>query len=503
MLQMIRLAEARSLKAPRVLLLLALPVAIVLLAWPAVSAAQPAATDPRFERIATVVSQKMKEYGVPGVALGIFVEGKRQTRGFGVTSVENPLPVTESTLFQAGSITKTMTGTVVMRLVEAGKLKRDAPVRDYLPSFRVQDDNASQNATVRTLLTHMGDWEGDFFDDPGNGDDALARMVDRMGTLAQIAPFNTIWSYNNAGFFVAGRLIEQVTGKPYEAALKQLLIEPLGLRQTFIIPTDVMTYRFAVGHAGPIDKPIVLRPWPLARVANPAGGVATSIDDLLRYGQFHLGDGSAPGGARLLSPESMRLMQQTQLVKQGTDEEMALTWQVSKMGGLREIWHDGAAVGQMALLALVPSRQLALALLTNSVQGELLNHDVARAVAKEYLGVAISDPSPIAVPKTELTQYAGRYSRPFMDVVVTVKDDRLLIQLIQKQGFPTPSSFVPPPAPPTPYAFYAKDRLIVLGLVQGSRAEFLREPDGSVRWIRIGGRIARRLAPAHDVTSEP
>lgn len=472
-----------------------LPCIIFLFVWPAVSSSQSAVTDARFERISTVVNEKMREYGVPGVALGIYYDGQRLTRGFGITSVENPLPVTEGTLFQVGSISKTFTGTVVMRLVEAGKLSLETPVRDYIPTFRVRDDAASRNTTVLTLLTHMGGWEGDFFEDTGNGDDALARMVERMVSLEQIAPFNTVWSYNNAGFYVAGRLIELATGKPYEAALKELLNDPLDLRQTFIFPTDVMTYRFAVGHAGPVAKPIVLRPWAIPRAMRPAGGVASGVNDLLRYAEFHLGDGSAPRGARLLSPVSMRHMQETQLVQQGTDEEMALGWQVSRIGDLREVWHDGWAVGQTALLFLVPAKQLAVVLLTNSVTGERLNRDIRRMIAQEYLGVTVSDPAPIGLPKTELTQYAGRYSRPFMDVVVTIDADRVMIQRIQKQGFPTGDSPVPPPGPPAPYAFYAKDRLIGLGGgTQGVRAEFLRRSDGTVEWIRVGGRVARRLS---------
>jgi hypothetical protein len=180
-------------------------------------------------------------------------------------------------------------------------------------------------------------------------------------------------------------------------------------------------------------------------------------------------------------------------VKHGTDEEMAIAWQVSAIGGLREIWHDGATLGQQALLMLVPSRQLAVALLTNSVRGERLNRDIRRAVAQEYLGVTISDPSPIALP--ELTPYVGRYSRPFSDVVVAGDAGRLTIQTIQKQGFPTPDSPVPPPPLPAPYAFYATDRLVgVGGSMQGTRAEFLRLPDGAVGWIRVGGRVARRIA---------
>lgn len=432
----------------------------------------------------------MKEDGIPGVALGISIDGRRVTRGFGVTSVENPLPVTDSTLFQAGSITKTFTATAVMRLVESGTLRLDAPVRDALPAFRVQDDAASRRTTLRTLLTHMGGWEGDFFDDPGDGDEALARVVERMAGLEQVAPFGTFWSYNNAGFFTAGRLIEIATGKSYEAAVRDLVVQPLGLRQTFMVPADVMTRRFAVGHAGPIDKPVVMRPWPIARATRPAGGIVAGVGDLLSYGEFHLGDGTAPDGTRVLSPESMRQMHETQIVKQGTDEEMALGWQVSRIGTLRELWHDGAAVGQQALLSLVPERRLVVTVLTNSVRGERFNRDVRREVAREYLGVTIADPSPIAVPQEELTRYAGRYSRPFMDSVVTVGDGRLLIQTIQKQGFPTPSSPVPAPPPPVPYVFYAKDRIVGLGPVQGSRAEFLRRPDGALGWIRINGRVA-------------
>lgn len=474
---------------------LALTLSLSLLfGWSPRAASQATTTEDSFARIAAIVEEKMQEYGVPGVALGISHGGTRVTKGFGVTSVENPLPVTESTLFQAGSITKTFTATVVMRLMEEGKLTLDAPVRDYLPAFRVQDENASRRATVRTLLTHMGGWEGDYFADPGNCDEALAQVVTGMADLEQIAPFDTFWSYNNAGFYVAGRLIELATGKPYEAAVQELLLDPLGLRQTFFFPEDVLTHRFAVGHAGPSTAPIVLRPWPLPRAVHPAGGVVTSVEDLLSYGDFHLGNGSAPDGAQLLSPTSMRQMHRTQLVKQGTNEEMAIGWQVSRIGAARELWHDGWAVGQQALLFLVPSERLVVALLTNSVTGERLNRDVRRAVAREYLDVTISDPPLMTVTSAELAQYVGRYSRPFMDVVVTIEGDRVMVQRIQKQGFPTPESYVPPPSPPTPYAFYAEDRIIGLGPMQGDRAEFLRRSDGTVGWLRVGGRVARRTS---------
>ena len=86
-------------------------------------AAPPPTSDTRFERVAEVVQQKMKELSVPGVALGILSEGEVRTRAFGVTNVDHPLPVTDDTLFQIGSISKTFTGTAIMRLVEQNKLQ--------------------------------------------------------------------------------------------------------------------------------------------------------------------------------------------------------------------------------------------------------------------------------------------------------------------------------------------------------------------------------------------
>jgi hypothetical protein len=132
--------------------------------------------------------------------------------------------------------------------------------------------------------------------------------------------------------------------------------------------------------------------------------------------------------------------------------------------------------------------------LKNSARGGQLSRDVTRAALKAYLGLAVEDPPPLPAPPADAGQVAGRYTRPFADLVVTGEGDRLMIQTIQKQGFPTPATPVPPPAPATPFAFYGTDRLIGLeGLTRGARAEILRLPDGSIGWIRLGSRLHRRV----------
>ena len=145
---------------------------------------------------------------------------------------------------------------------------------------------------MRHLLTHTGGWDGDFFPDTGNGDDALARYVELMADLPQLTPLGTILSYNNAAFSLAGRVIEAVTGKTYEAALKELVLDPLRLKHSFLFPTDVMTHSYAVGHATIADKTIVLRPWQVTR-ACAAGRRNLRVDE-----------GSAP--LRTISPGRRR-----------------------------------------------------------------------------------------------------------------------------------------------------------------------------------------------------
>ena len=227
-----------------------------------------------FEQLADAAQEAMAAAGVPGVALGLSSGEEEQYAAFGVTSLENPLPVTPGTLFQIGSITKTFTATVAMQLVDEGLLDLDAPVRTYLPSLRLGDEAAAAGATMRHLLTHTGGWEGDYFDDPSRGDDALALMVDRLADLPQVVPLGAIFSYNNAGFYIAGRVLEVIGGEPFERLVEERILRALALDETYFFAEDVMTHRFAAGHQeadgdeGTVVE--VARPWQLPGRPNAA-----------------------------------------------------------------------------------------------------------------------------------------------------------------------------------------------------------------------------------------
>jgi len=471
---------------------------LAILAWVA-AAAVPAQrpTDPRFEALVSLAEAKMAEYRVPGVALGVLENGAVTIRGLGVTSVEDPLPVTAHTVFPIASISKTFAATAIMRLVEQGKIDLRAPVRTYLPDFRVQDEAVSRSVTIWNLLTHTSGWEGQVAG-PERGEDTLRNFVSTLGDLMQLAPPGAAWSYNNAGFSVAGRVIEVVTGSSINRAIRDLVFAPLGLTHAGTTAGEFITQRFAVGHGVRGDGPPTLqRPFsPSTSVT--AGGVGLCMTDLLAYAKFHLGDGTASSGERLLTRATLDEMRTPQLRKQSNDDDIGIAWHLRTVGPVHTAAHGGTLGGHILLLELVPERNLAIAILTNANSGWRLIQDVERAALKSYAGASYAPNQAIAhrglvetLPSVEplaaqpdTTPYVGRYVRPMNAVVIRAENQRLVVQVQPNSGTAQPDM---------PIAFYGPDRAVVLdGSDKGQSIEFVRDADGRVNWIRVTGRIAVR-----------
>ncbi|HFE67439.1 MAG TPA: class A beta-lactamase-related serine hydrolase, partial [Chloroflexi bacterium] len=274
-----------------------------------------------FSHLEQFITRKMAEQRIPGAVVGVWQAGETRVAASGVTNVDCPLPVTADTLFQVGSITKTFTALLLMQLVEEGRLDLDATVQSYLPDFRVADETVSRQATIRHLLTHTAGWVGDLFEDTGEGDDASARYVALMADLPQLASLGMAYSYNNAGFYLAGVILEAVTGRFYADLLQERVLNPLGMTHSYLKPTDVMTYCYAVGHDIQGEGEVkTLRPWALPRAVYPVGGLITTVPDLLRYGRFQMGNGVTESGERLLTPESMQQIHTPQVKIWGDTE---------------------------------------------------------------------------------------------------------------------------------------------------------------------------------------
>jgi CubicO group peptidase (beta-lactamase class C family) len=457
--------------------------------------------DDRFAAIVKLAEAKMREYRIPGVALGIIDNGVATTIGLGITNVEDSLAVNDHTVFPIASISKTFAATAIMRLVEQGKVDLRAPVRRYLPEFRVRDEGVGRDVTVWHLLTHSGGWEGQL-SGADRGDETLRSFVTTaMPDAMQLSPPGAAWSYNNAGFSVAGRVIEAVTGTSVNRAIRDLIFTPLGLQHAGTTAGDFIVNRFAAGHANRgAAAPSLQRPFsPSTSVT--AGGVGLCIDDLMTYARFHLGDGTAPGGTRLLARASLVAMQAPQLRKQGTDDDIGIGWHLRTVGPLKVAAHGGTLAGHILLLEIAPERGFAIAILTNSQNGWRLIQDVERAALKSYQAATFApnqaiahrglvETLPTATPlarQPDPAPYIGRYLRPQNAVVVRAEGGRLFVQEQPNGGTPRAE---------LPVAFFGPDQAVVTdGPSRGQSIEFVRDAAGTVAWVRVVGRVAVR-APA-------
>ncbi len=446
-----------------------------------------------FDKLCECAEQSMSRHRIPGVAIGVLSGGEIQGRGFGVTNAAHPLPVEEGTLFQIGSITKTFTGTVIMQLVEAGKLELDGPVVDYLPNFRVADDVTSREVTIRHLLTHLGGWDGDVFVDTGDGADALPKYVEVLAERQQLAPLGSVYSYNNAGFSVLGAVIEAVTGQSYETALADLLLNPLGLENTYFRAKDIMTLSFAAGHQRGPEGATPATPWALPRSVFPAGGIICDVRDLLTYAQFHISSGQSFDGTQLLGTELIERMREIEYTF-GPDRHCGLSWALARYGGKPVLQHGGGTVGQISLLSVLPEEGFALVSLTNSGMGGFVNDEVLRLAMQLYFDVEIPRPEPIECSVDDLEEFVGRYEREHGDMELALVNGRLVAQMISTMRFPSQDAPLPPPGPPLSLTLTDHDRLYVQdGPARGGAWDIVREPNGSVGWLRVGSRIFRKV----------
>jgi len=255
--------------------------------------------------------------------------------------------------------------------------------------------------------------------------------------------------------------------------------------------------RFAAGHATREGKTSLQRPFsPSSSVT--AGGVGLCITDLLAFARFHIGDGTAGSGERVLKRESLEQMRTAQLHKQGTDDDIGLAWHIRQVGPIRTFGHGGTLGGHILLLEIVPERNFAIAILTNVNTGWRLIQDVEREALKSYLGATYAlnqaiahrglvETLPSVQPLAEQPApgpYVGSYSRPNTSYVVRAEGGRLFVEDRPSGGGTTRES---------PVVFYGPDRVVVTdGPDRGQSIEFVRDDDGRVNWIRVTGRVGVR-----------
>ncbi|NIM95082.1 MAG: serine hydrolase [Anaerolineales bacterium] len=443
-----------------------------------------------WNRFVEFTEEEMDRLKIPGVAIGVLHNEFLSTKGLGVTSIKNPLPVHEETLFQIGSITKTFTCSAIMSLIENEKLSLDTKIINILPDFKLKDDEVTSNCNIQHLLTHSGGWVGDFFIDTGSGDDALDLYMNRMTDLDQVASLGSYYSYNNSGFSLLGLILERIHEKSYEEAISETILAPLDMDSCHFKPTDVMVGRFCVGHRIEEEELIIAKPWHLTRCAYPAGGLVASVGDLLKYSQFHLNMDSSKSES-ILTNESRLLMQKPHYSVQKDKEDCGLSWRIQKIDKNRVISHGGATNGQIALLLLVPKYKFALVVLANADLGRQLIKEVQKWCLKEYLNIDTPPVKTVEATPEEMKELEGRYTLPKVGYTdIAVLGDTLVAQDTYTGGFPTEDTPPPPAPPPYRLAFTGVDNLVVLdGEGKDFESQIIRDDEGKFSFLRMAGRL--------------
>ncbi|MEV0338235.1 serine hydrolase domain-containing protein [Nocardia sp. NPDC050713] len=436
------------------------------------------------------------KFGIPGLAVGVLADGREVFACHGVTSVDNPQPVDSDTLFQLSSITKTYTATALMRLVAEGRVELDAPVRKYIPELVLADEDAAARITVANLLNHTAGLDWNLVVDTGDGDDALAEFVARLPELDMIAAPGDRASYSQAGYNLAGRIVEKVTGQSFEQAVAELVFAPVGLSHSFFDPREITARRFADGHnAEPDGSLTVARTWRPTRANNPGGGLASSAADQLRWARFQLGNGGA-----VLPAESLLAMRRptVELRASSFGDAIGIGWFLRDIDGVRAIGHGGSGNGQFAELLIVPEHDFAIVVMSNAgPEGIACNQVIVRWALEHYLNVLDRDPEPLPYNATRAPELAGTYDIDAMTLTIAADATGLSLAVgIKPEIRAASDQELPPDYPAAAIGLLPGDRdeyVVTDGGLRGQLGYFSRDDNGRIVGIDLAGRLFQRI----------
>ena len=362
------------------------------------------------------IAEQMQAGHVPGLALAVVHDMEViYSHGWGVTSVEDGrLPVTPRTLFRIGSITKSMTATAIMRLVEAGKLDLDRPVKDYVPWLAFSRPAAAGAITLRRLLSHSAGLPTDHVPFGRRGPEGLEAYVrEDVPAYPFIAPPGQLYAYSNPGIRIAGYIAQVVAGQPYTELMQDLVFDPLQMDRTTFDPTVAMTYPLAQSHDLAADGTLgVQHRYADDSGSYPSGSVISTALDLTHFAIMQM-DGGRFHGRQVLAAGSVAEMQRPQVDKYALgNAAYGFGLDLDTYKGLGRVSHNGAISTFGSRLVMLPRAGAAAVLLFNRAPGFWARAEaIVDRVVDELLDLPREQPRPPAgeADRTLWPGYEGAY----------------------------------------------------------------------------------------------
>lgn len=319
------------------------------------------------------VQQTMQMWKIQGLAVAIVYNGEViLSRGFGLRDAAHDLPVTQQTLFPIASCTKAFTATALGILADQGKLDWNAPVRTYLPDFKLYDAFATERMTPRDLVTHCSGlprhdlmWY--------NSTASREELFERLRYLEPTKDFRSFFQYQNLMYMTAGYLVGKIAGQSWEAFVQQAIFDRLDMTGSNfdIIETSQTATDFSHPYKEEKDEVKEMPLYAAQGAIAPAGAIVSNVDSLSRWVQMHMNKGKYHD-EQIVSESQITLLHSPQMIIPETGlyaetpyASYAFGWFVEPYRGHPMLQHGGNIDGFSSFTSLFPADNFGMVVLSN------------------------------------------------------------------------------------------------------------------------------------------
>ena len=342
------------------------------------------------------VQKTMQDWQIPGMSVAIVKNNEIIfTKGYGVREIGTNKKVDTKTIFVCASTTKAMTAVCMGILADEGKINWSDPVIKYLPDFKLYDPYVTRELTIQDLFLHnsgVGNTDYLWGDNTLSSDEILAKMQ----LVKPSYSFRSSFIYQNIFYLVAGKVIEKVSGKPWHIFIKENIFDPLGMRHTKALLSDVKDENQAMPHFLINNKPTRVEMGTADAIA-PAGSVNSCADDIALWMQCMI-DSSKYKNRRLVKPATWQYLLQpktivpadgfypTQSITKPVFTTYAMGWFQQDYKGHKLNFHTGSLAGVVAIHAQIPERKFGIYIFENLDHAELRHALMFKAIDLFELG---------------------------------------------------------------------------------------------------------------------
>lgn len=420
------------------------------------------------------MARQMNDRRLPGLAVGLVHDGQLMWgKGYGLANIEQNTPVTLDTRFRIASITKTFTATAILQLRDAGKLRLDDPVSDYLRWFTLRYDGAPA-ITIRHLLTHTSGlprdatiphWTDNQFQ---SWEEVIATTQQRKPTMPPLQDY----SYSNLGYTLLGGVVEAASGMPWSAYIQGNILDQLDMRDTIVTPKGNEP-DLATGYLVPDDQhQRKAAPFVSTGGFSASASMASSVNDLVKYARFHL----RTGENQLLSAHTLREMHQIGWLSSDWKSGYGLGVGLGRIEDWTVSGHGGGYKGYLTQFMVCREHNFGVIVLTNSLDSEPygFTERAFKMVLPEVLKAG-KPASPEAKP--EWQRFLGSYQTDWGGVEVVIRGSQL--QMISIRFIDAPPTLLEPTGKPNEF-------IIKVPGNPGETARFDLDAEGKVTRLWMG-----------------